>query len=93
MHLRVPNFVNRSDYGGMDVYVQQLTDSTDHDLFYTDATVIVSIQIGCFYPLKLSICCLGCVQELHPHICFAICQRTDHFGMGAWFVAFYCNMM
>lgn len=26
----------------MDVYVQQLTDSTDHDLFYTDATVIVS---------------------------------------------------
>ncbi|KAG6895607.1 hypothetical protein C0992_000377 [Termitomyces sp. T32_za158] len=28
-----------SDYGGMDVYVRQLLNSQNHDLFYTDATV------------------------------------------------------
>ncbi|KAG6884310.1 hypothetical protein C0993_012234 [Termitomyces sp. T159_Od127] len=30
---------NWSDYGGMDVYVRQLLNSQNHDLFYTDATV------------------------------------------------------
>ncbi|KAF7428063.1 hypothetical protein PC9H_007282 [Pleurotus ostreatus] len=40
----IPDLSNRSDYGGMDVYVQQLTDSTDHDLFYTDATVIAAYK-------------------------------------------------
>jgi len=29
---------NWSDYGGMDVYVKQLLNSGNHDLFYTDAT-------------------------------------------------------
>ncbi|KAJ8696117.1 hypothetical protein PTI98_006010 [Pleurotus ostreatus] len=44
VRLREPDLSNRSDYGGMDVYVQQLTDSTDHDLFYTDATVIAAYK-------------------------------------------------
>jgi mannan endo-1,4-beta-mannosidase len=30
---------NWSDYGGMDVYVKQILGSSNHDLFYTDATV------------------------------------------------------
>ncbi|EUC64250.1 mannan endo-1,4-beta-mannosidase [Rhizoctonia solani AG-3 Rhs1AP] len=30
---------NWSDYGGMDVYVKQILNSNNHDLFYTDATV------------------------------------------------------
>ncbi|KAG5732651.1 putative mannan endo-1,4-beta-mannosidase F [Termitomyces sp. T112] len=30
---------NWSDYGGMDIYVKQLLNSQNHDLFYTDATV------------------------------------------------------
>ncbi|KAG6860679.1 hypothetical protein C0995_008671 [Termitomyces sp. Mi166 len=30
---------NWADYGGMDVYVKQLLNSPNHDLFYTDATV------------------------------------------------------
>ncbi|KAG8952186.1 hypothetical protein FRC03_012223, partial [Tulasnella sp. 419] len=30
---------NWSDYGGMDVYVKQLLNSGNHDLFYTDSTV------------------------------------------------------
>ncbi|OSD06691.1 glycoside hydrolase family 5 protein [Trametes coccinea BRFM310] len=35
---------NWSDYGGMDVYVQQITGSADHDLFYTDANVIAAFK-------------------------------------------------
>ncbi|KAG8997921.1 hypothetical protein FRB94_007353 [Tulasnella sp. JGI-2019a] len=35
---------NWSDYGGMDVYVSQLLNSTYHDLFYTDATVIAAFK-------------------------------------------------
>ncbi|KAG6840742.1 hypothetical protein C0991_004651 [Blastosporella zonata] len=35
---------NWSDYGGMDVYVQQLLGSSDHDYFYTNATVIAAYQ-------------------------------------------------
>jgi mannan endo-1,4-beta-mannosidase len=34
---------NWSDFGGMDVYVKALTGSSNHDLFYTDAKVIVRI--------------------------------------------------
>ncbi|CAE6430603.1 unnamed protein product [Rhizoctonia solani] len=30
---------NWSDYGGMDVYVKQILNSNNHDLFYTDSTV------------------------------------------------------
>ncbi|KAH9479822.1 putative mannan endo-1,4-beta-mannosidase A [Psilocybe cubensis] len=30
---------NWSDYGGMDVYVKQILNSPNHDLFYTDSTV------------------------------------------------------
>ncbi|KAG6840902.1 hypothetical protein C0991_003363 [Blastosporella zonata] len=30
---------NWSDYGGMDVYVKQILGSSNHDLFYTDASV------------------------------------------------------
>ncbi|KAH7339604.1 glycoside hydrolase superfamily [Rhizoctonia solani] len=30
---------NWSDYGGMDVYVKQILGSSNHDLFYTDATI------------------------------------------------------
>ena len=37
---------NWSDYGGMDVYVKQILNSANHDLFYTDASVIVSIDIS-----------------------------------------------
>lgn len=33
---------NWSDYGGMDVYVKQILNSPNHDLFYTNAQVIVS---------------------------------------------------
>jgi len=35
---------NWSDYGGMDVYVKQILNSADHDLFYTDATVIAAYK-------------------------------------------------
>lgn len=41
--MRYSNRYHRGDYGGMDVYVTQLLGSGKaHDLFYTDATVIVS---------------------------------------------------
>ncbi|KAG6823803.1 hypothetical protein H0H92_008998 [Tricholoma furcatifolium] len=33
-----------SDYGGMDVYVEQLLDSPDHDYFYTNSTVVAAYQ-------------------------------------------------
>ena len=36
---------NWSDYGGMDVYVNQIANSTNHDLFYTNANVIVRISL------------------------------------------------
>ncbi|KAG9126324.1 hypothetical protein FRC07_003891 [Ceratobasidium sp. 392] len=39
IRLIVPLTNNWSDYGGMDVYVKQLLGSSNHDLFYTDATV------------------------------------------------------
>ncbi|KAG9029161.1 hypothetical protein FRB95_005619 [Tulasnella sp. JGI-2019a] len=35
---------NWSDYGGMDVYVSQLLGSTDHDLFYSNPTVIAAYK-------------------------------------------------
>ncbi|KAI8972209.1 mannanase [Trametes punicea] len=35
---------NWSDYGGMDVYVQQIAGSADHDLFYTNANVIAAYK-------------------------------------------------
>ncbi|KAL4254228.1 glycosyl hydrolase 5 (cellulase A) family protein [Abortiporus biennis] len=35
---------NWSDYGGMDVYVQQLLGSSDHDYFYTNANVQAAYQ-------------------------------------------------
>lgn len=34
---------NWSDYGGMDVYVNQIANSPNHDLFYTNANVIVCL--------------------------------------------------
>lgn len=45
---------NWSDYGGMDVYVKQILNSPDHDLFYTNTAVIVSttfMNIAIFSPL------------------------------------------
>ena len=36
---------NWSDYGGMDVYVSQITGTTNHDYFYTNASVIVSTAL------------------------------------------------
>ncbi|KAG8894601.1 hypothetical protein FRC00_008668 [Tulasnella sp. 408] len=35
---------NWSDYGGMDVYVKQILGSSNHDLFYTDASVIQAFK-------------------------------------------------
>ncbi|KAI0743605.1 mannanase [Daedaleopsis nitida] len=35
---------NWSDYGGMDVYVKQILNSANHDLFYTDASVIAAFK-------------------------------------------------
>ncbi|THG98333.1 hypothetical protein EW026_g3826 [Hermanssonia centrifuga] len=35
---------NWSDYGGMDVYVSQLTGTTNHDYFYTNANVIAAFK-------------------------------------------------
>ncbi|GJE97823.1 glycoside hydrolase family 5 protein [Phanerochaete sordida] len=35
---------NWSDYGGMDVYVNQILGSTSHDLFYTNAQVIAAFK-------------------------------------------------
>ncbi|EKM61758.1 glycoside hydrolase family 5 protein [Phanerochaete carnosa HHB-10118-sp] len=35
---------NWSDYGGMDVYTQQILGSADHDLFYTNAQVIAAYK-------------------------------------------------
>jgi len=35
---------NWSDYGGMDVYVKQILGSGNHDLFYTDASVIQAFK-------------------------------------------------
>lgn len=32
----------------MDVYVKQILDSENHDLFYTDASVIVRIGMVCY---------------------------------------------
>ncbi|KAF8799264.1 glycoside hydrolase family 5 protein [Phlegmacium glaucopus] len=40
IHLIVALTNNWSDYGGMDVYVKQILGSANHDLFYTDASVI-----------------------------------------------------
>ncbi|KAI0675126.1 mannanase [Trametes maxima] len=35
---------NWSDYGGMDVYVKQIANSPNHDLFYTNANVIAAFK-------------------------------------------------
>ncbi|CAL1707125.1 unnamed protein product [Somion occarium] len=35
---------NWSDYGGMDVYVQQITGSSNHDYFYTNANVVAAYK-------------------------------------------------
>ncbi|OBZ68183.1 putative mannan endo-1,4-beta-mannosidase F [Grifola frondosa] len=35
---------NWSDYGGMDVYVSQITGTTNHDYFYTNASVIAAFK-------------------------------------------------
>ncbi|KIO30769.1 glycoside hydrolase family 5 protein [Tulasnella calospora MUT 4182] len=35
---------NWGDYGGMDVYVKQILNSSNHDLFYTDASVIQAFK-------------------------------------------------
>ncbi|KAJ7594137.1 CEL4a mannanase [Mycena floridula] len=35
---------NWSDYGGMDVYVNQIAGSSNHDLFYTNANVIAAYK-------------------------------------------------
>ncbi|KAG8914465.1 hypothetical protein FRC00_013340 [Tulasnella sp. 408] len=35
---------NWSDYGGMDVYVKQILGSSNHDLFYTDSSVIQAFK-------------------------------------------------
>ncbi|KIO30766.1 hypothetical protein M407DRAFT_20289 [Tulasnella calospora MUT 4182] len=35
---------NWADYGGMDVYVKQILGSSNHDLFYTDASVIQAFK-------------------------------------------------
>ncbi|KAL4243514.1 glycosyl hydrolase 5 (cellulase A) family protein [Abortiporus biennis] len=35
---------NWADYGGMDVYVKQITGSSNHDLFYTDSRVIAAYK-------------------------------------------------
>ncbi|KAL1942102.1 hypothetical protein VTO73DRAFT_6632 [Trametes versicolor] len=35
---------NWSDYGGMDVYVNQIANSPNHDLFYTNANVIAAYK-------------------------------------------------
>ncbi|KAG9028045.1 hypothetical protein FRB95_006967 [Tulasnella sp. JGI-2019a] len=35
---------NWSDYGGMDVYVSQLLNSTSHDLFYSNPTVVSAFK-------------------------------------------------
>ncbi|KAG6843996.1 hypothetical protein H0H87_010887 [Tephrocybe sp. NHM501043] len=35
---------NWADYGGLDVYVKQILNSGNHDLFYTDATVIAAYK-------------------------------------------------
>ena len=35
---------NWADYGGMDVYVEQILGSPDHDLFYTNAEVIAAFK-------------------------------------------------
>ncbi len=36
---------NWSDYGGMDVYVSQITGTTNHDWFYTNEDVKVSVVL------------------------------------------------
>ncbi|PPQ79908.1 hypothetical protein CVT26_004186 [Gymnopilus dilepis] len=43
-HLTCHRTNNWSDYGGMDVYVKQLLNSPNHDLFYTDPTVIAAFK-------------------------------------------------
>ncbi|KAF9522700.1 glycoside hydrolase superfamily [Crepidotus variabilis] len=39
LRLIVPLSNNWSDYGGMDVYVKQIANSTNHDLFYSDPDI------------------------------------------------------
>lgn len=48
------NVVLRGDYGGMDVYVNQLAGSSNHDLFYTNAKVTVSVVLPHLKPLILT---------------------------------------
>lgn len=69
----------------MDVYVQQITGSTNHDLFYTDAQVIVSVRSDLLQRCELNIPVRysGSIQKLRPDVCQPLCERTDHFGMGA----------
>ncbi|KAG5639633.1 hypothetical protein H0H81_008794 [Sphagnurus paluster] len=35
---------NWADYGGMDVYVKQIANSNNHDLFYTDAAIQIAFK-------------------------------------------------
>ncbi|KAG8982292.1 hypothetical protein FRB90_006892 [Tulasnella sp. 427] len=44
LRLIVPLTNNWSDYGGMDVYVKQITGTTNHDYFYTNSAVITAYK-------------------------------------------------
>ncbi|KAF8608733.1 mannanase [Ceratobasidium sp. AG-I] len=44
IRLIIPLTNNWSDYGGMDVYVKQIKNSANHDLFYTGASLITAFK-------------------------------------------------
>lgn len=59
---------NWSDYGGMDVYVSQITGTQNHDYFYTNANVIVCPRSHAKHGSRLTYTSLvGCIQELHTN--------------------------
>ena len=59
---------NWSDYGGMDVYVSQITGTQFHDYFYTDADVIVRILCFKCGQCVVNMLLLGSFQVVHHSI-------------------------
>jgi len=74
----------RADYGGMDVYVNQIVgNGQPHDLFYTNTDVKVGLNnLMTKIPRSWSQYLIECIQELREDLCRSICERTWHSCLG-----------
>ena len=74
---------NWSDYGGMDVYVDQIIgQGQPHDYFYTNPEVIVCFIFGSFPYELLHRSVSGCISKLCQGLDRKVYRRTNHLWLG-----------